>query len=594
MLTPLVLLGCNAPSSPTVTAPAPEPESPRTESGRLKGKNYRMAFDNLEITDAHLTATEPSVTRNVLVSFDTLPLTYRPIYRRGDAGFGDRTSAKGNPIEPVCNNQDYNALFEAKGAVWLASHFECTPGELFVTRLKQDDEGLLTPEFNKPIDFAAQGGLWNPCAGVITPWGTLLGGEEYEPNAAKEPKSLAEDSWDYQSWTQMKELYFEGETPNPYKYGWLPEMGLLTADGDAITAKHKAPGRFSHEIAYVMPDQRTVYLTDDGRSGGLFLFVSDEKSNLSAGRLYAARFNQTSTDIGGAGNLTWIPMGAADDAYIDALIANNVRFDELFALEKETAPGKCSEGFIRIRADDRTECLKLQPDSERVPNVAIAASRLETRRYAAYLGATTEFEKGEGLAYDPEQQILYMAFASISGRMKAEEGGVNDHIRLPENNCGAVWSGSLEIDQRDLLGSRIPSDLVLTKFSSLVAGTPIEADARGNTCAETGLANPDNLSFLPYYRQLMIAEDTSRHAVASLWALDTQRSAMKRVMVAPPGGEITGITWAPNLGGHGYLTVAIQHPWRAETLEDQGLPPGITEDDRRSFTGYLGPFPALD
>ena len=31
----------------------------------------------------------------------------------------------------------------------------------------------------------ADWGLWVPCAGSVTPWGTHLGSEEYEPDAAK-------------------------------------------------------------------------------------------------------------------------------------------------------------------------------------------------------------------------------------------------------------------------------------------------------------------------------------------------------------------------------------------------------------------------
>lgn len=45
-----------------------------------------------------------------------------------------------------------------------------------------------TCKFSKPyggavIDYSAVAGLWNPCAGSITPWKTHLSSEEYEPNA---------------------------------------------------------------------------------------------------------------------------------------------------------------------------------------------------------------------------------------------------------------------------------------------------------------------------------------------------------------------------------------------------------------------------
>lgn len=594
MLSMLALWGCSGSSVPPKPTVDPSLKEDRLPSGRKKGKTYRMEFEDLALEPAMLKATEPTATKSVLVGFDSYPIDFHRIYRRGDSGFGDRVDASKQPIEEACNNQDYNALFEAKDAIWLVSHFECTPGEIFLTRMAADDAGLLTPEFTRAADFSAHGGLWNPCAGMITPWGSHLGSEEYEPNAAKVPVSLEEDGWDYRSWSQMQELYLGGGELEPYRYGWTPEVGIMTVDGDTITAKHKSLGRFSHEIAYVMPDQRTVYMSDDGTGGGLFMFVADKPGVLAAGKLYAARYDQKSAEMGGTGQVTWVPMGAAEDKYIDALIANGVRFDQLFD-KAEPKEGACPENFVRIRADGREECLKLQEGSEAVPNVAVAASRLETRRYAAYLGATTEFEKGEGIALDPENKFLYVAFAKIGGRMAVENDGFHsDHIQLPENPCGAIWTGPLTGERNDLLGKPIDSEWVLTGMRSLVAGKAIEKDEQGNTCAPGGIANPDNIAFLPFYRTLMIAEDTSRHPLASLWALDTERALLRRTMVAPPHAEITGITWSTNLEGHGYLSVAIQHPWRAETLGETELPEGITAEHQKSITGYLGPFPPLD
>ena len=34
-----------------------------------------------------------------------------------------------------------------------------------------------------PSSLVTQGGLWIPCAGSKTPWGSHMGGEEYEPDA---------------------------------------------------------------------------------------------------------------------------------------------------------------------------------------------------------------------------------------------------------------------------------------------------------------------------------------------------------------------------------------------------------------------------
>jgi uncharacterized protein len=84
----------------------------------------------------------------------------------------------------------------------------------------------------------------------------------------------------------------------------------------------------------------------------------------------------------------------------------------------------------------------------------------------------------------------------------------------------------------------------------------------------------------------MVAEDTRRHDHALLWAHDLQTGRSSRIVAAPPGGEVTGIHWIPDLHGLGYLTLTIQHPWG----EGYEAPPGVTPDPR-GFTGYLGPFP---
>jgi secreted PhoX family phosphatase len=126
-----------------------------------------------------------------------------------------------------------------------------------------------------------------------------------------------------------------------------------------------------------------------------------------------------------------------------------------------------------------------------------------------------------------------------------------------------------------------------------VTGRPLaEPDTAGNTCDPAGIANPDNLTFLPGYGLLMIAEDTKRHPNAVLWAYDVRQRTLVPVARAPFGGEMTGIHWIPDLHGHGYLTLAVQHPY-GELPKGTPIPPGITDADKRAFTGYIGPFPSL-
>ncbi|MCB9668988.1 MAG: DUF839 domain-containing protein [Alphaproteobacteria bacterium] len=591
MLAPIALLGCNEPS--VAPAPAPVPETTRAP---LVEKPPELVFNKLDWDDAWLTNPGPTATDAVLVDGVRHPIGFHELAKAGDLGFGTIHDLSGQPMEERCNEQDFDALFEARGRYWLTSHFECTPGAIYLSEIEKREDGTLEMANTRNVDFSAMGGVYNPCAGQVTPWGTHLASEEYEPDAREEPTSLEEHGWDYLSWTSMKKAAKPGVPLNPYHYGWVPEVAVMTADGDTLAVKHKAMGRFSHEIAYVLPDERTVYLSDDGRGAGFFMFVADQPAQLASGHLYAAQFHQESEQAGGRGTIGWIDLGAASDSEVDAWITGGVTFADLF--DRQAPSGtSCPNGYRFVDQDGLQECLSLKAPSERAPDPARMASRLETRRYAGYMGATTEFEKGEGITHDPATGAVYISFANIGGRMQAEEGRLSamDHVRLPANPCGAVWVGYTDKGQMDAGGAPIASDHVIGRFQSKLAGSPIEEDAHGNTCLPGGPANPDNLTFLPGYDILMVAEDTKRHAVASLWAVETRRSTLRRVMVAPRHAEITGIHWIPDLGGRGYLTVAVQHPWRVESLtgEEAVLPDGVTDEHKKSITGYLGPFPKL-
>ena len=47
------------------------------------------------------------------------------------------------------------------------------------------------------------------------------------------------------------------------------------------------------------------------------------------------------------------------------------------------------------------------------PGMEKAAAFLETRRYAAYKGATTEFSKWEGITYDSKRNVLYTSMSAV-------------------------------------------------------------------------------------------------------------------------------------------------------------------------------------
>ena len=110
--------------------------------------------------------------------------------------------------------------------------------------------------------------------------------------------------------------------------------------------KHYNPGRFSHELMKMMPDNRTAFFGDDGDNTTMFMYVADKEKDLSAGTLYAAKFIQTGTENGGSGNLEWINLGHSNDREIKAIIDNGIKFSDIF--ETSDVPKKALKQLNNI------------------------------------------------------------------------------------------------------------------------------------------------------------------------------------------------------------------------------------------------------
>jgi uncharacterized protein len=70
-------------------------------------------------------------------------------------------------------------------------------------------------------------------------------------------------------------------------------------NGDFKSAmKHMAAGRLAIELAYVMPDQKTIYITDDGSNVMLGIYKLSMAGDMSCGTNWAAQVKQTSSEGG--------------------------------------------------------------------------------------------------------------------------------------------------------------------------------------------------------------------------------------------------------------------------------------------------------
>ncbi len=476
----------------------------------------------------------------------------------------------------VGSGLDYSSILQTNGTLYMVNQFECQIGAMYMFELDQDAEtGALAPKADT-LQFISQkdefGGFVH-CAGQTTPWNSHLGSEEYETDARLveenvDPETgLVGDLGGDEVYYNETAKFFGGDATklNPYYYGWTPEV-QIDENGAPVYMKHYSMGRFSHELSYVMPDDKTVYATDDGTNVGLFAYVADTAKELSAGTLYAAKLEQTDATGAGSFDVSWIDLGHATDAEIRALVAAKPVFSDMFETVDPAEDGTCAEGFTSINATPGLECVKLLEGME------LAASRLETRRYAALMGATTELRKEEGITYDEVNKKLYLAMSAVEHGMedhaksgeandKYDIGGSND-INVGHNYCGAVYQ--LNVDD----------SLLATDMMSIVEGQPIDEDADGNKCHLDKISNPDNLTMLPGTDILMIGEDTSKHINNIVWAYDIGEGSLTRVVSTPIGAETTSPFWYPDVNGWGYMTAVTQHP---------------DFDEQRSSIGVLGP-----
>ena len=387
------------------------------------------------------------------------------------------------------------------------------PMAMSLTTLDQNkNSGKLSLVNYSNIDMAGIKGLWNPCGGSLSPWNSHLGSEEHEPDA----RAYEADNSKGPHTPFTVKYYNNTVIANPYDYGHVPEV-TIAADGSSTVVKHYALGRISHELVQMMPDQRTAYMGDDGNYTGLFMVVADKATDLSAGNIYAAKWNQNSADGAGSATLSWINLGHATDAEIKTLIANGIKFSDIF-MASSTDPADAT--YKKVRTNNGVEWLKLNSGMQQ------AAAFLETRRYAAYLGATTEFNKMEGVAVNAADKKLYIAMSYIEKGMLANASDPADDIKLSTLSSGAVYQLDLAHAQKDSASNTIDSAYVSTTISGLVWGEDQAADAVGNIANDDKIANPDNLKYSAKLRTLFIGEDSSRHVNNYLWAYSIDSSKL--------------------------------------------------------------------
>lgn len=208
-------------------------------------------------------------------------------------------------------------------------------------------------------------GTQNNCAGGVTPWGTILSGEEnfnqYLANASSitDPVTKARNdrygitgAASQRKWERFDPRFDLSKEPNEAnRFGWIVEIDPL--DPTSTPVKHTALGRFKHEGANVIVarDGRVVaYMGDDERFDYMYKFVTDgkykpgdsryarehNKKLLDSGTLYVAKFTGDSpaAEIDGTGKVPsdgefdgsgeWIPLARNNTSFVPGFTAEEV------------------------------------------------------------------------------------------------------------------------------------------------------------------------------------------------------------------------------------------------------------------------------
>ncbi|WP_374561887.1 PhoX family phosphatase [Ideonella sp.] len=453
------------------------------------------------------------------------------------------------------------------------------PSPIAVLTLDQNkDTGKLTLVKYHNVDTSGVKGLWITCGASLSPWGTHLSSEEYEPDAFDQG-ALGQSLAVLGKFSQN--LFGDAATAKPYDYGHLPEV-TVNADGTGTIKKHYCLGRISHELIQVMPDNRTALMGDDATNGGLFMFVADTEKDLSAGTLYVAQYT-TELNATASASIRWIKLGQATSAEIKALVDGGIVATDIM---DSVNVDPLDASYTRIVLNKKTLWVRVKAGQEK------AAAFLETHRYAALKGGSLAFTKMEGTTVNIRDKKAYSAISAIKDSMVSGGSGfvAAHNVVFPAGvYSGGVLEHTLAASQTDSDGNAIDSDWVPASSQFILLGEDLATpDALGNLANADKIGNPDNLKFSEEMRTLFIGEDSGMHVNNFLWAYHVETQQLSRILSCPAGAESTGLQAVDEVNGWTYLMSNFQHPGDWESPLHDIVKPTLDPLVRANYNDRFG------
>ena len=390
-------------------------------------------------------------------------------------------------------------------------------------------------------------GTINNCSGGITPWGTVLSGEENfnayfgAADGAQAPTPIDADRWkrygikikpSERLWETFDPRFDPTKAPNEVnRFGYVVEVNPW--DPRSTPVKHTAMGRFKHEAAniYVTPDGTVVaYSGDDERFDYMYKFVSAKK--IQPGRDAAAM----------ASNMTILDEGTL---YV-AKLSTDIPADQIDGSGRLPASGafRGSGTWIPL--------LRSGPDGageSMVPGMTAHDVAVFTRFAADKTGAT-KMDRPEDFEANPRTGKLYVALTNNNERGAKDKPAADAPNPRNDNKNGQI----LEITD-DHAGTSFTWDLLLVCGDPAAANTYFGGFDKSKV---SPISCPDNLAF-DKHGNLWIATDgnalSSNDGLFAVALEGPNRGDTRQFLTVPIGAETCGPVVLDDL-----VTVSVQHP----------------------------------
>ncbi|MCD1287126.1 MULTISPECIES: PhoX family phosphatase [unclassified Brevibacterium] len=399
-----------------------------------------------------------------------------------------------------------------------------------------------------PNGDKAQGTLGN-CSGGLTPWGTLLSGEENFNSYFRAPGTSAADKRyglaDEESangWEADEDRFDTnnaGYANEANRFGWIVEVD--PRNPDSTPRKHTNMGRLKHEGANVRiaeSGQAVAYMGDDEKFDYLYKFVSKGKyvegdldhnlTLLTEGDLFVAKFtgNSPKDEIDGSG-----------------AVPSDGEFD---------GSGK----WLPL----------IKGGKSQVAGMSVAEVLVHTRLAADKVGPT-KMDRCEDVEPNPVNGKIYVACTNNDARGTEGKAGVDEANPRTENRDGHI----VEITERggDHTGTEFDWTLLM------VCGDPKQGDQTyfsGFPVDQVSpISCPDNVAF-DSAGNLWISTDGAPDGIGYCDGLfkvtidGDQRGRVEQFLSVPREAEVCG-----PLVHDSYASafVAVQHPGEDGEWSDQ-------------------------